>query len=176
MPANPFNFFRPNVFMPSTPFTDPFYFARPMMNAMERAVEFPADNTPQGAPISFKVDVTDPGLNVTTGPMSMTISGTAQGGVEVGADSLTGTLFGTYHKSRGVSFSLDADKAPTENVWGETTYREKNERLFYVGAAKGSSAQKIAERMAREVNGRDDFRAKVTVNNDGSATINFTRR
>lgn len=166
-----------NPFMPSTPFTDPFFFARPMMDAWTRATEFPTQPKPaEGTPINIESRVTDPGLSLTTGPMSFTIAGTAQGGQEVGKDTMMGAAFGTYHQSRGVRVSLDADKAPTTDRFGNTNYREKNARSFYVGAAKGQSAAKIAERLAREINGEDDFRAKVSVAETGAATITLERR
>lgn len=168
---------RGNPFMPSTPFTDPLYFARPAMDAWTRAVEFSHAPSPDaGDPIDIKTNVSDPGLSVQTGPQSITISGTAQGGVEVGADTLTGVAFGTYHKSRGIRVGLDVDKAPTQDIFGNRNYREKNSRSFYVGAAKGQSAQKIAERLAREINGGDDFRAKVVPGDNGSATIQLSHR
>ncbi len=166
------------MFFPSTPFTDPFYFQRQAMNAFVRATEFPAQpEVPEGTPIDIKTRVTDDGLSVSQTPTSMTISGTAKGGeMAFGEDSLTSTLFGDYRKPAGIAFSLDADKAPTTDRFGNTNYREKNSRSFYVGAAKGASAESIAGRMAKAVNAEDDFRAKVEVAQNGDATIHFTRR
>ncbi len=165
------------MFFPSSPFTDPFYFQRPMINAWTRATEFPTQpDEPQGTPIEIKTRVTDAGLSVSKTPTSMTLSGTAQGGREVGADTLTGTLFGTYHEGAGIAFSLDADKAPTVDRFGQTNYREKNSRSFYVGATKGASAESVANRMAKAVNAENDFRAKVEVADNGDATLHFSRR
>ena len=165
------------MFIPSSPFTDPFYFQRPFINAFVRATEFPTQpSVPEGTPIDIKTRVTDTGLSAQTGPMSLTLSGTANGGREVGADTLTGTLFGTYHESAGIAFSLDADKAPTVDRFGQTNYREKNSRSFYVGAGKGASAESIAQRMAKAVNAENDFKASVTVAENGDATVTFARR
>ncbi len=165
------------MFIPSSPFTDPFSFQRPFINAFTRATEFPSQPcVPEGTPIEIKTRVTDGGLSVSKTPTSMTISGTAHGGQDVFGDSLTGTLFGSYEKPAGIAFSLDADKAPTVDRFGQTNYREKNSRSFYVGAAKGASAESIAQRMAKAVNGENDFRAKVEVAENGDATVHFTRR
>lgn len=125
----------------------------------------------KGAPIAIKHTASDPGLKVTSGSNSVTIKGTTSGAREVNSD-----FGGSYSVSRGMSFSLDIDKAPTTDVFGRTDYTEKNSRLFTLSTAKGWSAKECADRLAAKVNAGDDFRAKVTVAADGSATLTFTRR
>jgi hypothetical protein len=102
---------------------------------------------------------------------SVTIAGTAQGARVVHPNSEM-----PYSVARGIGFTLDIEKAPTQDVFGHTDYTEKNSRSFGLDTTKGWSAKQCAERLAAKVNANDDFRAKVTVHRDGSATIDFTRR
>ena len=128
-------------------------------------------SAPKGAPIDIKTTASDPGLKVTKAKDSVTIRGTTKGAQHVESD-----FGGSYDVARGMSFTLDIDKAPTVDVFGHTDYTEKNSRLFTLTTSKGWSAEECANRLAAKVNAQDDFRAKVTTHRDGSATISFTRR
>jgi hypothetical protein len=127
---------------------------------------------PAGTPIEIKPRNSDPGARMTAGKDSVTISGTTKG-AQVVRDS-SGWV--KYEVARGMSFTLDIDKAPTEDIFGRTNYTEKNSRLFTLDTSVGWSAAECARRLADKVNKGDDFRAKVTVEDDGSATIHFSRR
>lgn len=129
---------------------------------------------PAGTPIEIKPRSSDPGARMTAGPTpnSVTIAGTTQG-ARVVRDS-SGAV--NYEVARGMSFTLDIDKAPTEDVFGRTNYTEKNSRLFTLDTSPGWSAAECARRLADKVNKGDDFRAQVTIADDGSATIHLTRR
>lgn len=134
---------------------------------------YPAQPAAVG-PIDIKSGASDPGLTVTSDKNSITIAGTSQGAKRMG-DEYMG-LFPSYDVARGMHLTLDIDKAPTKDVWGDTNYTEKNQRHFVLTTGKGWSAAECAQRMADKVNARDDFRATVKQNADGSATINFARR
>lgn len=128
---------------------------------------------PAGTPIEIKPRNSDPGVRMSAGVDSVTISGTTKG-AKIPRDPL-GLPLG-YSVARGMSFTLDIDKAPTEDVFGRTNYTEKNSRLFTLDTSPGWSAAECARRLADKVNKGDDFRAQVTVDDDGSATIHFSRR
>lgn len=121
--------------------------------------------------IAIKPRNSDPGLKVTSGKDSITIRGRTLGFKHVES------FMGDYELARGMSFTLDIDKAKTTDSLGRTNYTEKNARLFTLDTAKGWSAEESARRLADKVNdGRAPFRAKVSVAGDGAATITFTRR
>lgn len=126
---------------------------------------------PTGEPIQIKQRNSDPGAQMSAGKNSVTISGTTQGARVV--RDLSGYV--KYEVARGMSFTLDIDKAPTEDVFGRTNYTEKNSRGFGIDTAPGWSAAECARRLADKVNKGDDFRAQVSVAGDGDATIHFTR-
>ena len=86
---------------------------------------------PTSAPIEIKPRNSDPGARMTAGPNSVTISGTTKG-AEVVRDS---SGYVKYEVARGMSFTLDIDKAPTEDVFGRTNYTEKNSRMFTLDTA-----------------------------------------
>jgi hypothetical protein len=75
-----------------------------------------------------------------------------------------------------VSFTLDIDAAPTEDVFGHTDYTEKNSRLFTLDSTAGRTALESAKLLAAKVNAGDDFRAVVEDKRNGSAVIFFKRR
>ena len=134
---------------------------------------YPAQPTAVG-PIAIKATASDPGLTVASDKNSITIKGTTAGSKRMG-DEYMG-LFPTYDVARGMSVTLDIDKAPTKDVWGDTDYTEKNQRLFTLTTGKGWTAAECAQRLADKVNARDDFRATVKNHADGSATLSFARR
>lgn len=123
-------------------------------------------------PIAIKPRNSDPGLKVTSGNDSITIRGRSQGAKHVESH------FGSdYELARGMSFTLDIDKAKTVDAFGRTNYTEKNSRLFTLDTSSGWSAEECARRLADKVNdGRAPFCAKVSVAADGAATIRFERR
>jgi hypothetical protein len=137
-----------------------------------RVSVFPADRTPASAPIAIDARASDPGMQVRAGTDRLVISGTASGPQPMR------DIFGLPHGdlARSDSFTLDIDKAPTRDVWGNTDYSEKNSRIFTVMTSKGATALQVAEALAKKVNRGDDFRATVTPQQDGSAELTFARR
>lgn len=123
-------------------------------------------------PIAIDARSSDPGMRIKTGKNEVTLKGTTAGFKQV---EVFGGL-GGYELARGVSFTLDIDKAKTTDAFGRTDYTEKNSRLFGLTTSKGWTAEESAKRLAAKVNAEDDFRARVTVHKDGSATIAFERR
>jgi hypothetical protein len=124
-------------------------------------------------PIAVEGRNGDPGLRMSIGKNQITLRGVAAGAKQVttgGSDPMV-----MYEVGRGLGFSLDIDKAPTVDAFGKTDYTEKNSRMFSWDTAKGDSAEKIARALARKVNAGDDFKARVSVSPDGSATISFSR-
>ena len=121
------------------------------------------------APISISPRNSDPGLQVSAGKNSLTVRGRTQGARQVPE--------GGYEVARGMSFTLDIDKARTTDALGRTNYTEKNARLFTLDTSPGWSAEESARRLAAKVNaGRAPFRATVSVASDGAATLRFERR
>ena len=130
---------------------------------------FPAQpKVPAGTPINVSIRSSDPGIQLTRSTNSITLRGTTAGPRFVPE--------GGYDVSRGLSVTLDIDKAPTVDVFGATNYTEKNDRLFGLSTQRGWSAAKCAQLLAAKVNSKDDFRATVSVAADGAATVRFTRR
>jgi hypothetical protein len=156
----------PVTFNPFNPFS---YF--PGIGSTGSASVFPTQPavSPR-TPIAVKSENSDPGLKLVKGTNSLTIAGTTRGPKTVNHD-LAG-----WTEARGMSFTLDIDKAPTVDVFGHTDFTEKNSRLFNLTTGKGWSAEKCAKMLADKVNAGDDFKAAVKVARDGSATISFTRR
>lgn len=131
---------------------------------------------PDGTPIDIKPRNSDPGMKLThdANNNSVTIKGRATEGARVVRDE---SGYVKYEVARGMSFTLDIDKAPTVDIFGRTNFTEKNSRLFTLDTRPGMSAAECARRLADKVNAEDDFRAKVTVAADGgSATIHLSRR
>lgn len=133
---------------------------------------FPTQRIPSNQPIVIEPFNSDPGTQMTSGKDSVTISGQTKG-ARVVRDS---SGYVKYEVARGMAFNLDIDSAPTKDIYGKEDFTEKNSRIFTIDTGLGWTAAECARRLADKVNARDDFRAKVTVNDDGSATINFTRR
>ena len=133
---------------------------------------FPAQKRETG-PIAIDASSSDPGMKVTTSKDSITFKGETKGALrpvdEFGVPR-------SYEVARGMGFSLDIKTAPTTTITGETDYTKKNHRLFSIDTARGWSAIDCAERLADKVNDKNDFKATVVENRDGSATLNFTRR
>ncbi len=124
------------------------------------------------SPIAISPRNSDPGLQVTESKNAITIRGVTRGAQHV--DSFLG---GNYEVARGMSFTLDIDKAKTVDAFGRTNYTEKNHRIFTLDTARGWSAEECARRLAAKVNAGDaPFDAKVTIARDGAATITFERR
>lgn len=166
-----------NPFLPG-PAGDPLFMFRPAINAWENALRFSNSSKPApGTPIDIRAQSKDEGLQMTAGADRVTLTGQAKGSDRPDRDIYDAFERGgrAAPKTRGVKLSLDLDQAPTQNVWGETDYTEKNQRSFYVGTRAGESAKSVAERLAAKINEGDDFRAAVNVQG-GSATLNFTRR
>jgi hypothetical protein len=150
---------------------------RPAIDAWENAVRFSNHAKPSAdTPIQIQPRNRDEGLQVRQSGQSLTLAGEAKGSDRPAQDIYDAFERGGREapKTRGVGLSLDADRAPTRNVWGETDYTEKNERSFYVGTQPGESARAVAERLAAEVNRGDDFRATVS-GSKGQARIDFVR-
>ena len=123
--------------------------------------------------IAIDARASDPGLKISVGHDRITLRGTTRG------DHQPKDVFGLpapYTYARGVSFSLDIDKAPTVDVFGATDYTAKNNRLFTLTTQRGWSALECAERLADKVNAAREYRATVVENADGSATIELARR
>jgi hypothetical protein len=148
-PFNPFSYF-PGTSSTSSTSTQPAVSAR--------------------TPIAVKSENSDPGLKLVKGTNSLTITGTTKGAKTVNHD-LAG-----WEEARGMSFSLDIDKASTVDAFGNTDYTEKNHRLFTLTTSKGWSAEKCAQMLADKVNAQGSFKATVKVARDGAATIAFARR
>ena len=124
------------------------------------------------APIAIKAESGDPGVRVTSAHDSVTIRGRAEGAA-VKYD-LSGAV--DYEIARGMSFTLDIDKAKTTDAFGHDDFTEKNARLFTLDTQRGWSAAECARRLAAKVNdGRAPFFADVRENKDGSATIVLSR-
>src|SRR5262245_23339368 len=77
---------------------------------------------PAGTPIEIKPRNSDPGLSIEAGRDSVTLTGVTEGARVV--RDLSGYV--KYEVARGVSFSLDSDKAPTVDIYGDTDYTAKN--------------------------------------------------
>ena len=120
-------------------------------------------------PIAIKPRNSDPGIQLSSRENTVTIKGTTQG-----AQQVRGAL-SDYSVARGMSFTLDIDKAPTVDIFGKTDFTEKNSRIFTLDTSPGWSAEKCARLLADKVNRQDDFRALVTMNGD-AATIELRRR
>jgi hypothetical protein len=140
------------------------YYSRPSIFPPQAAV-------PAGTPIDIKPGSSDPGISIVGGKDSVTLRGVSEGFKVV--KDLSG--YTKYEVGRGVSFTLDINKAPTEDIFGKTDFTAKNHRIFGIDTSKGWSAAKCAQLLADKVNAYDDFRASVTTHKDGSATINFRR-
>jgi hypothetical protein len=150
-----FNPFNPFSYLPSFGGTSSVYPTQPAVSAR--------------TPIAVKSEASDPGLKLTRGTNSLTITGTTRGAKAVNHD------LASWDEARGMSFSLDIDKAPTTDVFGHTDYTAKNHRLFTLTTSKGWSAEKCAQMLADKVNAVGDFKATVKVARDGAATISFSR-
>jgi hypothetical protein len=162
--------------MPGVNPFDPFGFTAAWMRAWTRPAGPVYPRQPSikpGTPIAIDARRSDPGLTVTTAKDAITIAGTARG-PQRPRDALGIPL--PYDYARGMSFSLDIDRAPTVDVNGRTDYTEKNQRLFTLTTSKGWSALECAQRLAAKVNAGDDFKAAVESHADGRATLRFTRR
>jgi hypothetical protein len=121
-------------------------------------------------PIQIKPSNSDPGMQLTAGKDSVTLRGVTKGAKQVK------NLMGDYELARGMSFTLDINKAKTTDAFGKTDYTEKNHRLFTLDTSPGWSAAECARRLAQKVNDGDaPFRASVSVAKDGAATISFQR-
>ena len=129
---------------------------------------------PPGTPIEIRARASDAGITIggDRNRDRLTIRGTTEGAFQ--PTDAFGPLL--YDIARGMSFTLDIDRAPTVDIFGRTNYTEKNSRSFGLTTSKGWSAVKCAEMLAAKVNREDDFGAKVHPNADGSATLSFTRR
>lgn len=125
-------------------------------------------------PIAVDATNSDPGITLTTGPDSITLSGKTKGAAP--ATDAFGTKSTWVEISRGMGFSLDVNDAPTTDAFGKTDYTKKNARLFNLSTSPGWSANECAERLADKVNAKNDFKASVVDNADGSVTLTFTRR
>ncbi len=125
----------------------------------------------EGTPIEIKPRNSDPGLQIAKGPNSVTLRGTTEGPELVRYHD--GDI--KYEVARGVSFTLDIDRAPTVDVFGKENFTEKNSRIFTLDTSAGMSAAACARALADKVNDGDDFRAAVKTHRDGSATIDFRR-
>jgi hypothetical protein len=112
-------------------------------------------------------------MKISVGEDSVTLTGKTKGS-DIPRDPM-GIPYG-YELARSVSFTLDIDKAPTTDVWGNTDYTEKNSRMFQVITEMGWSAGKVADMLAKKVNSEDDFSATVSRAPDGSATIRFAHK
>ena len=124
----------------------------------------------KGPPIAIRGSSTDGGVKLRLGENQVHFSGTARGPERKGLPPFE------YLEARGMSFSLDADKAPTVDAFGRTDFREKNSRLFTLVTKPGWTGLECARRLAEKVNANDDFRATVEAGPGGSATLRFTRR
>jgi hypothetical protein len=155
MPVGAFNPFNPFSYFGYIP-SRPIYARQPRL--------------PASTPIAIKAGSSDPGISIKAGKNEVTIKGTMRG------PKVQGMVPYTYSVARGVSFTLDIEKAPTVDVFGKTDYTEKNSRGFGVDSRKGWGAEEVARRLAAKVNAQDDFRATVKVAADGSATVSFARR
>lgn len=157
----------PVVFNPFNPFS---YWAA----ALSRPVYPHQARIPDATPIVIQPVHSDPGMSVTSAKNSVTIRGEATQGARVVRD-LSGYV--DYEVGRGMSFTLDIDKAPTVDIFGKTSFTEKKSRIFTLDTSPGWSAQKCAQMLADKVNKGDDFRARVVVADDmRSATIELARR
>lgn len=157
--------------MPTVPFNPFNPFSYWTLGAAGRASS--TSSAARGAPIAIKTESSDPGLKVKSGKNQVTITGKTRGDLQ----PVDG--FGVpvpYTVARGMSFTLDIDKAPTTNAFGRTDYTEKNSRLFTLTTSPGWTAEECARRLAAKVNANDDFRATVKVAATGAATVEFTRR
>ncbi len=139
--------------------------------ASPRAVYPTQPRLSAGTPITIVPTTTDPGLCWSKAENQLTLSGRAQGPAQVDPNG-----WGSYELARSASFTLDIDRAPTVDVFGRRNFTEKNSRIITISTETGWSAAECARRLAEHVNGGDDFRALVSVNADGSATIAFRRR
>jgi hypothetical protein len=140
---------------------NPLSYVAPFFNAT------PARDT---SPIAIDPRSSDPGLKITAGRDSVTLRGTTRG-----FETRDSFLGGSYEIARGVSFTLDINKASTTDTLGKTDYTEKNSRIFTLDTHSGQSAVETARALAAKVNAGDDFSAKVTARRDGSAKISFER-
>lgn len=122
--------------------------------------------------IEIKASASDKGIKLKAGFNHLKIMGIAEG-PETAYD-IMGIAVGDY--ARGVRFTLDIDKAPTTNVFGQKDYSMKNRRIFQVMTSKGATAEQIARLLARKVNDARDFRAKLFVDSSDSAQLNFSHR
>lgn len=128
----------------------------------------------RGLPIDIKAQATDPGLSVTKQDDAIVLRGTAEGPELMGEEYLG--LFPTYEKAQSVSFSLDAEHAPTRDVFGGRDYSEKNSRRFVLITREGQTALSAARALAAKVNAEDDFRATVANLPDGGVKLSFERK
>jgi hypothetical protein len=154
----------PVVFNPFDPFSYVRAFSRPIYPAQPRP--------PAATPIEIDARASDPGMRITAARDQVTLRGVAAGPEQV-RDRFG--LF-AYEASRSVSMTLDIDRAPTVDVFGQTNYRAKNNRFFSLQTRKGLTAADAARALADKVNAVGDFRATVKQNDDGSATIQLARR
>jgi len=156
-------------FNPMNPMT---YWTLPFGGAVRTPSVFPAQPKATG-PIAIDASASDPGIKLTTAADSITFTGTTRG------DKRPIDAFGmpaSYTVARGMSFSLDIDKAPTTDISGKTDYSKKNARLFTLTTSPGWSAVECAERLADKVNANREFKADVVEHRDGTATLQFSRR
>jgi hypothetical protein len=125
-----------------------------------------------GEEIEIKASASDKGMTVETGINSLTIYGIADGPEP--AYDIMGMPVGDY--ARSVRFTLDIDKAPTTDAFGNTNYTKKNRRIFTVMTSKGATAEQVAVALAKKVNDARDFRAKASAESPEQARIDFSHR
>src|ERR1041385_8251149 len=123
------------------------------------------------APIEIDASSSDPGASMTAGKDSVTIRGRTEG-AKVVRDS---SGYVKYEVARGMGLSLDINKVPTTDIYGNTDFTMKNRRLFSLDTSPGMSAMACANALAAKVNDEMDFRARVVPGAGGSAKIEFTR-
>ena len=118
---------------------------------------------------------------------ALTISGTAHGVETRRPGDHTSTYADRerqpdYEKMEefGGSLSLDFDHDKMPSFDTSAGYTEKNKWYFAHGASigtkKGQTAKQVADPLAAKVNANGSYRALVTNNTDGSATLSVGRR
>ncbi len=122
--------------------------------------------------IEIKASASDKGFELETGINSLKIKGIADGPEP--AYDITGFPVGDY--ARSVRFTLDIDKAPTTDAFGNTNYSKKNNRIFTFMTSKGATAEHVARALAKKVNDARDFRAQVNVESPEEAQLTFSHR
>jgi hypothetical protein len=122
--------------------------------------------------IEIKASASDKGFELEIGMNSLKITGIADGPEP--AYDIMGMQVGDY--ARSVRFTLDIDKAPTTDAFGNTNYSKKNRRIFTVMTSKGATAEQVARALAKKVNDARDFRAQVQVESPEDALLTFSHR